>query len=259
VRHPQARQGHVGQPDLIGSDELIIGGAAHAVLLTPEEFQNDFTCSDTCVETVKATGARCQHDGKILNDGRWYCGVHGKGKEQQAAGTVLTTDNYRRVRGIHDAVWANAAARHMLERATERELSVLWTEEDPQGTTILCKARFDVLCRTIGVLPDLKTCRSADPDRFVDDAWNRGYHLQLAHYLRGGIVAGVAADLPTVIAVENEEPFDVVVFVPSRRLMERGVEARTTSMAVLLECERSGVWPGHSVRPVTLDLPKWVK
>jgi hypothetical protein len=256
---PKHAKAALDNPDLIRSDELIIGGAGHAILLTPNEFDGSYTCAGRCEATVKSSGLRCENDGKLLDCGAWYCGVHGKGMHNQANGTVLTPDNYRRVRGIHDAVWENDEARALLQNATERELSVLWTEEDPQGQSLLCKARFDVLCREIGVLPDLKTCRSADPERFVDDAWNRGYHLQLAHYVRGGIVAGVPADLPTVIAVENEEPYDVVVFVPSRRLMDRGVEARTTAMSTLLQCERSGVWPGHSSKSVTLDLPKFVK
>jgi hypothetical protein len=260
---PKHAKAVLDNPDLIGSDEIDIGGAAHAILLTPDEFEDTYTCAGKCEATVKTgdkAGQPCGNDGRILRGDSWFCGVHGKGYDQEARGTVLTRDAYRRVRGIHDAVWANDTARDLLQQATEREITVLWVEEGPDGERLLCKARYDVLCRHIGVLPDLKTCRSVKPDWFCDQAWKLGYHLQLAHYLRGGIVAGIAADLPTIIAVENEEPFDCVVFLPTHKLMERGVQARTLAMATLLECERSGDWPGHSARSGNLlDVPSWVK
>jgi hypothetical protein len=242
-------------PD-VGSDELNIGGAAHAILLRPEEFDESYTCADQCSATVKSTGARCGNDGKILDCGAWYCGVHGKGLPNQAAGTVLTPDNYRRVRGIHDAVWRNETARTLLRGADDKELSVLWVEEDDE-VAILCKARFDLVCRSMGVLPDLKTCRSVNPKFFTKQAWQLGYHLQLAHYLHGGAVAGVAVDLPTILAVENDEPFDCVVFKPSVRFMQRGIEARREAIKTLLRCELTGIWPGHGDRPVSLDVPEW--
>jgi hypothetical protein len=247
----------IDNPDLMTSDEMDIGGGAHAILLTPRQFEEDYAFAGQCEAMVKSSGLPCENSGVKRVAGQWLCGTHSKGRTCDLAGngiTVLTTDNYRRVKGIHDAVWNNREARKILEVATDFELSVLWT--DPE-TGLLNKARLDILCATIGVMPDLKTCRSIK--LFTEHAWKLAYHIQLAHYRRTAIVSGVTVDIPAIIAVENEEPFDVAVFRPTDRFMELGVRDMDKAMHTIAECHRSGMWPGFANGTQYLDAPDWAK
>lgn len=242
-------------PELIGSDELTIGDAAHSLTLTPDEFAARFVCAEQCTATVKSSGKRCEHSGTALTEDGWLCGIHGKGRTIKLAGVeVLTNDQWRRVAGIRDALWNHPLARKLMLAATGRELSVLWQEN-----AVLCKARFDLVCEGVGILPDIKTCRSANPDWFTAQAWKMGYHIQLAHYLKGADAAGIKMDVSTIIAVENEEPFDVVVFEPAKSLIEYGRIQRDEAIKTLADCELTGDWPGFATAAVPLVRPEWAK
>lgn len=259
---PRHAKAVMDNPDLISGESIDIGGGAHALILTPDDFERDYVCARQCEQKIKTgdnAGRQCKNSGVLSFDGQWLCGVHGKGLacDYSSQGKrVLTTDEYRRVKGIHDSVWANDKAREIMQAATDFELSVLWTDE---ATGLLNKARFDILCRSINVLPDLKSCRTAKPAFFQAHAFDAAYHIQLAHYQRSAIISGIPADIMPVIAVENEEPFDVIVFEPTRRFMDAGFRDMDAAMAKVKQCHKSGVWPGYAKGTQMLDLPERAK
>lgn len=237
----------------IDSPALDIGAGVHSMTLTPAEFDKEFICAKQCDSTVKSSGDRCKNSGIKTFDGQWLCGVHGKGVPNECDGrTILSLDDYRRVKGVHAKLWDNPKSRSILQSATDFELSVLWTDE---ATGLLCKARFDMLCRKIGILPDLKTCRSIRT--FQDDSWRAGYAMQLAHYRRGAIESGVGADVLAIIAVESDEPFDLWIPEIHPALLARGVEQRDATMQIVAECTVSGVWPGAGAGRAYLEVPAW--
>jgi hypothetical protein len=244
-------------PELISGDSLDIGAGVHSMTLTPDEFDQEFILAKQCEATVKASGNRCANSGIKCVSGQWVCGVHGKGMSCDYSGkAVLTLDEYRRVKGIHDSLWHDDKAREILRAATDFELSILWHDEE---TGLLNKARFDLICRDIGVFSDLKTCRSLKPSIVVKDFWERAYHIQLAHYRRGAIAVGIVAEIPCVIGVENEEPFDTDVYRPTDKFMEFGVRDMSAAMKKIKDCHRSGVWPGYAKGTQMLDVPAWAK
>jgi exodeoxyribonuclease VIII len=236
------------------SEEMIIGSLAHCLLFTPRDYPNEYIVALKCAASTK-DGKPCRNDGRTF-DGEWYCGLHDKGKTHYAGGRqMVTTEQVDRAESIYEAVKAHPVASQLLDHATDRELSILWTDDE---TGVLCKCRLDVACRGLGIFPDLKTCASAKPSKFQRQAFDLGYHIQLAHYRRGAMVAGVAVDLPNIIAVENTPPHDVVVFEPSDEFMEAGIRDWRAAMNLYDQCASSGEWRGYgAASTLKLELPKW--
>ncbi len=241
--HAKAVRDGLITPD---SEAIDIGAAVHSLALTPQSFDREFISAKQCDDVVKTgdnAGAQCQNSGVKCINGSWLCGVHAKKYKSIpcdfAGSTVLKLDAYRRVKGIHSAIWADEKAAGILAAATDFELSVLWNDED---AGMLCKARFDIVCRELGILPDLKTCRSMR--WFENDSYKAFYQVQMAHYRAGAIVNEIGADVIALIAVESDDPHDVWVPEIHQELLDEGIEQRARAMKIVAWCEHTGVWPG---------------
>jgi hypothetical protein len=235
------------------TDEMSIGSGGHCRLFTPSEFDNTFICATTCCATVKSSGLPCEAGGKIYSGGKWYCGTHGKGLAQDTDKTVLTPEHYERVCGICDAVRANEIANAILENATDTELSILW-EDDVTG--LLLKARIDIYCQEKAVMPDLKCCRSIRT--FNDDAYRRGYQIQLAMYQQALMAFDLPADCLAIIACENDRPHPVATPEMDEDLLAMGRQQFRLSLNTFADCMRTGHWPGPVLEKLTVpERKKW--
>lgn len=106
-------------------------------------------------------------------------------------------------------------------------------------------------------LTDLKTTRSAHPDKFQRDARWRGYHAQLSWYRNGIMAAGYECpDITALVTVENTAPHIVTVFAPlSERALEQGEKLWRSWFERLRTCEESNAWPGYTEARVPFDVP----
>ena len=158
------------------STALDIGSGVHALVLQEPEFRRQFVVAEQCSATVQKTGKRCENSGIKLVQDKWLCGVHGKGFANDEGRTVLPLDSWRRVCGARDAIWktpAGADARKLLACATDFELTILYVDEQ---TGLLVKCRLDLVAPKIGVIIDLKTCRSVKT--FNEDSYRAGYRSE---------------------------------------------------------------------------------
>lgn len=142
----------------------------------------------------------------------------------------------------------HAHALDLLSRGAIKErFSWRWLDRD-------CRGEPDVAG---DVLVDLKTTRNADPQRFSSDALRYAYHAQLAWYRNGLVCAGRPA--PTdcyIVAVETKPPYPVVVLRLTPHVLDLGERLCRLWMEQLLECERSGHWPGYAQGVIDLDAPE---
>lgn len=240
-----ASPAHAREDQLEGiepTDDMNIGSGGHCCLFTPTEFDEQFVCSEVCSK-AKADGRPCENGGKILSDGRWYCGVHGKGLVNDAGKTILTPDHMARVTGVCSAVRSDAKAAAILEEATEFELSLLWIDAE---TGLLCKARLDILCGKTGIIPDLKVCRGIR--FFNDDFFNRAYHVQMAHYMEGALANGIPADLSAIIAVESARPHCVATPELPPQTLRDGLDDWHLAMETAKRCLDADSWPGPELK-----------
>ena len=171
-------------------------------------------------------------------------------KEQPEDAIVLTAKEYRKAHAMADAVRANPLASKVLfAPGTIYEDTILWEQN---GRARRCTPD----ARTERHLVDLKSCRDATPERFRWDAIKMGYHVQMADYAQA--MAAQNGQPPRdvyIVAVESSGAHQCSVHRLTPGALERGLKQANEWMAQLLECERSGVWPGYSDVIVDFDVP----
>ena len=201
-----------------------LGTALHAAVLEPDLFQNLYAPEplEVAAGNIKPRATKAYKDAVA--------------ELEELGFTVLRDDVMAKVRAMAIAVRGHTHARRLLERATDRELTMLW---DRDGR--LCRGRADLLGR--GVMADLKTTRNLKD--FSPWAISKlGYFRQAAWYWDGAAKLGRPIEHFFFIAVESSPPHDVGVFVLDPAAIVVGLEECDRLMGRLAECERSGQWPG---------------
>lgn len=175
--------------------------------------------------------------------------------EQRAAGRVPVAPGVMAVvDAMAEAVLAHPAARAILERPGQREVSAFATDPD---TGVACRARFDILADDVAA--DLKTTGgSASRAGFGRDAAKYGYPVQELHYMSTlEWASGATPAAFRFIVVEKSAPHLVAVheFDEATRITADALAA--SARQTFAECTASGVWPGYGDDVLTPDIPGW--
>jgi hypothetical protein len=106
-------------------------------------------------------------------------------------------------------------------------------------------------------LVDVKT--TSFIGRFDNEVAKFGYHGQLAFYADGLAAIEPASITPLIIAIQNEAPFDVVVFTMADAV-EEGRKLYRRLLRQYIECRRTNYWPGICPKAgMPCVLPKWAR
>lgn len=125
---------------------------------------------------------------------------------------------------------------------------------DYNGIPVKCRVDF----LTSGdSLVDLKSTASAAPRDFERDILNYRYYRQAAFYLDYCKSAGLPVKHFTLLAVEKTKPYLVACYNLSKEYLELGRQEYVRLMGQLVECQRSGKWPGYSDSLITVSPPEW--
>jgi hypothetical protein len=138
------------------------------------------------------------------------------------------------------------------------EQSVFWTD-GPSGITR--RARFDWLPDPRDgrlIIPDYKTCRSAEPNALEKAMYEFGYHCQDDWYRDAARAVGLADD-PAMVFVcqEKTAPYIVTVFEPDDEARRIAAARNRRAIEVFAECTAAGRWPGYTDEIAHLPLPTW--
>lgn len=204
-----------------------LGTAAHSLILEQDE-------SGVVVIDVEAKR------GKVWTEPADKAAAEGK--------IALTSKEWAQVKAMRDSVMAHPIAGPLFE-GHKAEQSVFWEED---GLALKC--RPDAWQR--GLLVDLKTLVSADPNEFGKVAHNFGYHQSAGHYIDGVKVA-TGEELPfRFVLVEKTFPHLVSVVELDFEAVNIGQALNDRAKRIYRECVDSGNWPGY---PATepLSLPQW--
>ncbi len=222
--------------------------AIHALVLQPEVFAAEFVV----------------YDGKRDKRTKVYQAF----MEANPGKTILSQSEYAAACDVRDAIMAHPVAGALISSPGPTEETVLWQRNDGLD----CKARLDKLATGKGpwtpvhewpspVIVDLKTYGTTDPRQIARRVVQLGAHIQAAHYIEG---VAVTRQIPEesirylLIVAEDKAPFDVaVVELTADDALRIGREKREELLAKVLECERSGKWPGRCPEIVPLELPVW--
>ncbi|WP_425832628.1 PD-(D/E)XK nuclease-like domain-containing protein [Streptomyces fractus] len=184
-------------------------------------------------------------------------------KEARAAGAVpLKRAEYEQVHAMAEAIRQHPIASLLFdpERGTP-ERSLFWRDE---RTGVMCRARLDWLPDPRDgrlIIPDYKTCRSAEPDALAKAMHEYGYHQQDDWYRRGARALNLAGPDAAFVFVcqEKTAPYVVTVFEADVFARRIGAARNRRALQVFAECTASGRWPAYHDDIVPLPLPTWAE
>lgn len=159
---------------------------------------------------------------------------------------VLTAE-WEAIKGMREAVMADPLARKVFT-GHKAETSYFWEE----GGQML-KARTDA--EKPGLIGDLKSCQSADPNEFQRTAYKLGYFISAAHYRAGRLALTGEKSAFVFVNVEKTYPFHVSVVELDDEALEYGEQMLIRAKRIFAECAETGNWPGYPA--TTIGLPKW--
>ncbi|WGL30673.1 CRISPR/Cas system-associated protein [Synechococcus phage S-CRES3] len=140
------------------------------------------------------------------------------------------------------------------EYIKRNEVSIYW---DWEG--VRCKARLDSLLIEEGIVLDLKTTDSVDPELFQKKVVGLGYDFQAAYYAKAAEAAFGKPFKFLFVAVERKAPYTVDIFEVSDAMMAEGVVKCEQALRTYAACEASGEWPNREPKIHALDYPAWYK
>lgn len=179
-----------------------------------------------------------------------------------AAGLVPLLDcDYAVVQAMAAALAAHPAARALFDpSAGSPEQSLFWRDE---RTGITRRGRLDWLPDAGSgrlIIPDYKTCRSADLASIAKAIHSYGYHCQAAWYRDAVMAVGHADDAAFVFVFqEKEPPYLVTVVEPDLVALRLGAALNRKAIDIYVECVESGRWPGYSDDVELISLPPWAE
>ena len=121
------------------------------------------------------------------------------------------------------------------------------------------KARLDSVLVDEGVVLDLKTTDSVDPELFTKKVVGLGYDFQAAAYT---VAAEQAYGKPfkfLFAAVERRAPYTVAVYEADEFMQAEGRRKFDEAIKLYKECKDSGQWPGKEIKVESLSYPSWYK
>lgn len=166
---------------------------------------------------------------------------------------IIKAEEERALVGMVKAIREHPAAARLLKNATfEQSLFV-------QDAGFMRKCRPDVLPNAGNILPDLKTCASANPDEFSKAILNFGYYRKAAAYLDICKALGRPFQYFAFIAVEKTPPFACVVYTLDPLAVDFGRKLYRKDLQVYRNCVAENRWPGYPEEPTTIGLPAWMQ
>lgn len=226
------------------TDALILGRAAHHLLLGEDDFATEFVLRPEIVE------------GKPWQGNRTACRAWLSHQRSQGR-TVLKGEQLDAVRGM-----AKSLAEHPLIQAGilngAIEQTMAWKCKE---TGIWKLARPDAVPNDSGDFVDLKTINSVSTHSIMSAIAERGYHAQGAMMLEGWhAMTGSSEATFTLCFVEKQPPYCVRIVTLRDDDILRGERQNLLAMQKFAECMQSGSWPGPGGADAEyLGLPEWAQ
>ena len=138
------------------------------------------------------------------------------------------------------------------EYIKRNEVSIYW---DWMG--VRCKARLDSVLIEEGLVLDLKTTDTVEPDLFLKKVIGLGYDFQAAYYAKAAEVAFGKPFKFLFVAVERKAPYTVDIFEATPDMMEEAMYKCEKALRTYALCEENNSWPNREPVIRQLDYPTW--
>lgn len=227
VDHPEERS-----TDLVSgpADKFVFGSALHSLILEGHEtFQDLYPVAPKLDRRKKA-------DKEAWKE---FCSSLAPGARP------ISPSDYERILLMADSLNANTHIRQMLKACEYREVAL-----HGSAYGIEVKGKLDAFCPARGLLTDLKTTVSVDPDKFRHSVTSFGYALQSAFYssLANAAFPEEGRDASkwevSWIVIEKEAPYDCCLYWPDPRSYRTALRKVRDMLEGIANCTHRGIWPG---------------
>ena len=223
------------------SAALVLGSAAHKLILEPKDFFNEFRIEPDVDKRTK--------EGKAIYN-EFLANLGDK--------TAISGETYDIVEQIANAVNSmRETALFLRDGLAEQSY---FSELD--GVAVKC--RPDFFNENLGLCIDLKTTSDASAEGFVRSVASFNYHVQAAFYSDILKSLGKTVNNFLFIAVETKKPFMVGFYELDNVAVDRGRERYKELLNLYKTCLAQDVWWGYAkfdgehINAVqTLSLPTW--
>lgn len=233
-------------PEKDPSDALILGRAAHSLILGDEVFSEAFTYYPKgAPRRPTATQiAAYDRDGKWSDAARPGAEFWEKFDHEAEGKTMLSEDQVEKILRMAENIQRNPLAMEMLTGGLT-EISTVWCDE---VTGIWVKSRPDVLPDNGADAADLKTFsdRGSNLKLAVQRAiTDHGYNAQMALAQEGAErVFGISASEFVLVFVETTIPHQVIPVRLDEEALHIGRIQNRHALDNFARCMESGDWPG---------------
>lgn len=175
-------------------------------------------------------------------------------------GIPLKPSEYEQVHSMADALRRHPIAAALFDPSRGKpEQSLFWRD---RRTGVMRRARFDWLPDARSgrlIIPDYKTCRSAEPSALARAVEEFGYHCQDDWYRAAARALGIGDEHTAFVFVcqEKTAPYLVTVVEMDATARRIGAARNRRALEIYAECTEAGVWPGYSDEIAYLSLPTW--
>jgi hypothetical protein len=229
---------------------LRFGTFCHVALLEPERLSEYVSLDAAAIAGINPKTGR-PYDSPTMTS-KWKAAV---AEAEQDGKTVVSQEDWQRMRGILDAIEAHPTARQLLDVSTEHELSAYAEHE----TGAIVRGRFDLFGP--GLISDLKTTTDGDPQRFGKRAYDYGYHISAANYLDLAEAHGLDVQGFAFLNAEKEPTpggrYRISVVQLSERALAKGREQMAEACRRWLDLGKTIDLPDYGTGFHTVDLPPW--
>ena len=183
--------------------------------------------------------------------------TEGKAKNKEAIANangreIITTEDMQTIANMANSIYNQPSAMELLDACPHREQVVLWDEDG-----IKCKAKIDAFGK---YLVDIKTTQNSAHPMFMNNSFDRLYHMQMSFYLSGLRHNFHHVSSVCLIAVENTAPYTCEVYEMTDEVLEWGESTYKELMRGWADCKRTNAWPSYRNGGITqMRVPFWAK
>lgn len=215
------------------ADEAMnFGSACHAYILEPKTYLQEYITKP---------------------EGMSFATKDGKSWRSEQTAKIISKADEDAFDGMSESIASDPIAGAFIKTKGRCELSLF---DDIDGTPV--RARFDKLTNE-NVIVDLKTTISAQPFKFVRQAFFLGWHIQAAWYCDMLSRAGMEMAGFVFIAVEKDPPYAVLCAEFDSLSLQKGRNEYERLLELYDKCHKEQRWPGYVDQkiPYQMTLPKW--
>ena len=230
------------------TEDMVFGTQVHTALWEPARFAEEYACGpDKAKNTIEWKRAQEATTKTLI-------------KPVAADGKPC----WRDLVGMTEAIRRHQTASKIVALPGESEVCIVWA---CPLTGEVRKCRIDRLIKRRNgfLIVDYKSTRSAHPRKFAQQVNELGYDVSAADYVDAVRSATGAEEIGFVwIAGEKDAPYACEVYSAtdpdsSPDFLTNGRARRDRLMRGLVECRKTGIYPGYSdgSKPVPLRVPAY--